>query len=218
MRSVGFFQGLRGAKAPYLRRSCPRLQNFSSGAARALIYLRRVLQGLRKIRRALVRLRNMSTAVARASKNRRGGLPGVGASVFPKASERTPKCLRRSWPHLQNFSSGPARAARYLQRALQGLPKIRRALHRPRNILLCNCEKSRAERASRKSRAASDFSKGRRLHIFAAELPAPSKLQGCASFDISSTEPGLSNFDNIRFSPCPEGDRAAEKIAHRRTA
>ena len=58
----------------------------------------------------------------------------VGFSV--KASERTPKCLRRSWPHLQNFSSGPARAARYLQRALQGLPKIRRALHRPRHILL----------------------------------------------------------------------------------
>ena len=160
MRSVGFFQGLRGAKAPYLRRSCPRLQNFSSGAARALLYLRRVLQGLRKIRRALVRLRNMSTAVARASKNRRGGLPGVGASVFPKASERTPKLLRRSWPHLQNFSSGPARAARYLQRALQGLTKIRRALHRPRNILLCNCEKSRAERASRKLEQRQIFPRG----------------------------------------------------------
>ena len=144
----------------HLRRSCPRLQNFSSGAARALLYLRRVLQGLRKIRRALVRLRNMSTAVARASKNRRGGLPGVGASVFPKASERTPKCLRRSWPHLQNFSSGPARAARYLQRALQGLPKIRRALHRPRNILLCNCEKSRAERASRKLEQRQIFPRG----------------------------------------------------------
>ena len=43
----------RGEGSTYLRRSCPCLQNFR--AARASIYLRRVLQGLQKIRRALVR-------------------------------------------------------------------------------------------------------------------------------------------------------------------
>ena len=201
----------------HLRRSCTCLQNFSSGAARALLYLRRVLQGLRKIRRALVRLRNMSTAVARASKNRRGGLPGVGASVFPKASERTPKCLRRSWPHLQNFSSGPARAARYLQRALQGLPKIRRALHRPRNILLCNCEKSRAERASRKSRAASDFSKAKAPHICRGAARG-FKTSGLRELRYIFYRARFVKLRQSSLFSVPRGGSGRGKIAHRRTA
>ena len=203
---------------PSSRRGARGLRNICVGSSRL-----QKLQGT-DIRGAPARLQNFRREAAHASKYVHWGLKGFkesqGGCSGGKARER--RFFRRLRSVLQNVCGGAGRTFNTSAVGRRELQDICSAFSRGfqksagrftgLDIFCCssNCEKSRAERASRKSRGASDFSKGRRLHIFAAELPAPSKLQGCASFDISAAR-------SPRTSKDPQGASQASRYFARET-
>ena len=159
---------------PSSRRGARGLRNICVGSSRL-----QKLQGT-DIRGAPARLQNFRREAAHASKYVHWGLKGFkesqGGCSGGKARER--RFFQRLRSVLQNVCGGAGRTFKTSAVGRRELQDICSAFSRGfqksagrftgLDIFCCssNCEKSRAERASRKSRAASDFSQGARApHI-----------------------------------------------------